>query len=80
MLEIAMHTYRGRVRRGRLLVNEPTDLPEGSVVDLVLPDAWDDLDDASRRRLHAALERSLQEERDGRLLPAARVLRRVRRR
>ena len=30
-----MMTVRGRVRNGRLVVDEPTDLPEGDVVELV---------------------------------------------
>ena len=31
-----MLRVRGRVHRGRLVVDEPTELPEGSEVDLVL--------------------------------------------
>jgi hypothetical protein len=50
-------TLRARVRGGRLILDEPVDLPEGSEVDLVLADEQDDLDDADRARLHAALER-----------------------
>jgi len=39
-------------------LDEPTDLPEGTVLDLVLDDEGDDLDDEERARLHAALEES----------------------
>jgi hypothetical protein len=31
-----MHTLKARVRRGRLLLDEPTRLPEGSEVSLIL--------------------------------------------
>ncbi|MFY9341070.1 MAG: hypothetical protein WAT39_01180 [Planctomycetota bacterium] len=75
-----MTSYRGRVHKGRLLVDEPTDLPEGSIVDLVVPDSWDDLDDADRARLHASLDRSEKDEKEGRVAPAAQVFRRLRRR
>ena len=38
-----MHTVRARVRNGRLLVDEPTDLPDGSEVELAVLDdgTWD---------------------------------------
>jgi hypothetical protein len=51
-------TLRARVRGGRLVLDEPIDLPEGSEVDLVLADEQDDLDDEDRARLHAALDRA----------------------
>ncbi|MBK8691185.1 MAG: hypothetical protein IPN17_02465 [Deltaproteobacteria bacterium] len=34
----------GRVRGGRLLIDEPTDLPEGAEVQLAVVDLGDDLD------------------------------------
>ena len=40
------------------MLDEPVDLPEGTVVDLVPVDQGDDLDDDDRARLHAALDRS----------------------
>ena len=33
-----MHTHRARVRNGRLILDDPTDLPEGEVVELVRVD------------------------------------------
>jgi hypothetical protein len=33
-----------QVKNGRLTLDEPTDLPEGSVVPLEIADDWDDLD------------------------------------
>jgi hypothetical protein len=51
-------TLRARVRGGRLVLDEPVDLPEGSEVELMPVDQADDLDDADRARLHAALQRA----------------------
>ena len=34
----AMHSLKAHVRNGRLVLDEPTDLPEGEVVELVLRD------------------------------------------
>lgn len=75
-----MTRYRGRVRNGRLLVDEVTDLPEGSLVELVLPDGGGDLDEDERVRLLASLDRSAADVKKGRVVPAARVLRDLRRR
>ena len=38
---------RARVRNGRLLLDEPTDLPDGTEVELAVVDA-DELDDQER--------------------------------
>ncbi len=51
-------TLRARVRGGRLVLDEPIDLPEGSEVELVLAREEDDPDEADRARLHAALDRA----------------------
>ena len=53
-----MSTIRARVRNGRLIVNEPTNLPEGTEVDLVVDDASDSLDEAERAALDAAIARA----------------------
>ena len=58
-------TLRARVRGGRLVLDEPVDLPEGSEVDLVLADEQDDLDEQDRARLHAALDRAREQVRRG---------------
>src|SRR5438094_5361860 len=41
------------VRDGHLVVSEPTTLPEGTVVNLVVDDEGDDLDEVERAALHA---------------------------
>lgn len=45
---------RARVVNGRIVLDEPTTLPEGTVLDLVLDDGGDDLDDADREQRDAA--------------------------
>jgi hypothetical protein len=73
-----MGTVRATVRDGRLVVDEPTTLPEGTVLDLVIDDEGDDLDPRDRARLHAAIDRSAAEAREGRVRPASAVLARLR--
>jgi hypothetical protein len=63
-------TFKARVKGGRLVMDEPIDLPENTEVALVLADQGDDLDDEDRARLHAALERSAEQFRQGRTIPA----------
>ena len=53
-----MSAIRARVRNGRLIVDEPTSLPEGTELDLVIDDADDDLDEAQRTALDAAISRA----------------------
>ena len=56
------------------MLNEPVDLPEGTVVDLMPIDEGDDLDDEDRARLHAALDRSQRDFLAGKGIPAEQVL------
>ncbi len=58
-------TLKAKVRGGRLVLDEPIDLPEGSEVELVPVKAGDDLDDAERARLDAAIERGVEQVRAG---------------
>jgi len=69
---------RARVTNGRLIVDEPTTLPEGTVLDLVIDDEGDDLDDQEREALHAAIERSWQSAKQGNLISAEEVIRELR--
>jgi hypothetical protein len=73
-----MRGIRARVANGRLIVDEPTTLPEGTVLDLVIDDEGDDLDDQERAALHAAIERSWQSAKQGNLIPADEVIRELR--
>ena len=67
-----MPSIRARVRGGRLLVDAPTDLPDGLEVTLAIVD--DDLDDASRAAMEASVEESYTELERGELVPAADVI------
>jgi len=73
-------TLKGRVKAGRLVVDEPIDLPDDSEVDLLIVDAGDDLDDVERERLHAALAQALEEVERGEGIPAEQVIESLRRR
>jgi hypothetical protein len=69
-----MTPLRARVQNGRLVLNEPTTLPEGTVIDLVADDDGDDLTDDERRTLHEALSKSWESAEAGRLRPASAIL------
>jgi hypothetical protein len=73
-----MDRLRALVKNGRLVLNEPTTLPEGTVLDLVLDDEGDDLTDAEREALHEALTRAHEslEKGDGR--PASEIIKELR--
>lgn len=70
---------RARVRNGRLVLDEPTDLPEGEEVELVRADADDDdMDDDERAALHESLAISLDQMKKGQLIDGDEVLARLR--
>jgi hypothetical protein len=74
-----MSPLRARVEKGRLVLDEPTTLPEGTIVDLVADDEGDDLTDEERRALHEALSVSWKSAESGRLRPASEILDKLRR-
>ncbi|MEM7308029.1 MAG: hypothetical protein AAF682_15225 [Planctomycetota bacterium] len=69
-----MTPLRARVLNGRLVIDEPTSLPEGTVLDLVIDDEADDLGPEDRE----ALDQAVQDATSGRLVSAEDVLRRLR--
>ena len=74
-----MQPLKAHVHNGRLVLDEPTDLPEGDVVYLQLVDgvvqlAHDDLDDSERAELHRELEASLADAEAGQTEDFAKVL------
>ncbi len=80
-----MQPLKAHVRNGRLLLDEPTDLPEGDVVELVqldqvLANGGDDLDDEERAELQRELEASIQEADTGQTEDFAKVLAELRQR
>ena len=74
-----MTSFRARVRNGRLILDEPTELPDGTEVELVPTDAWDDLDEGERSLLHESLAKSDEDVALGRIRSAADVLADLRR-
>jgi hypothetical protein len=69
-----MSPLRARVENGRLVLDEPTTLPEGTTIDLVADDESDDLTDVERRALHEVLSSSWESAEAGRLRPASAIL------
>ena len=56
---------KATVTNGRLIVDEPTTLPEGTVLELVIDDEGDGLDDRQRAALDAAISSSLRQAGEG---------------
>jgi len=75
-----MSPVRAHVKNGRLVLDEPTNLPEGTVIDLVTDDEGDDLTDDERSALHEALSASWKSAEAGQLRPASEILDELRRR
>ncbi len=75
-----MSTFKAHVQDGRLILDTPTDLPDGTEVELVPVkaldelDEGDELDDAERERLHDSLRASAEDVARGRVRPADEVL------
>jgi hypothetical protein len=65
-----MSALNARVENGPLKLDEPTDLPEGTVVPLEIADDWDDLDDAERAELHEAIREGIDDMEAGRTVDA----------
>lgn len=69
-----MSPLRARVKKGRLVLDEPTTLPDGAIVDLVVDDEGDDLTDEERRALHDALSESWKSAEADQLRPVSAIL------
>jgi hypothetical protein len=59
-----MHALKIQVVNGRLRLDEPTDLPDGAEVEVLVID--DDLSTEERAKLHASLDRALEDAEAGR--------------
>jgi hypothetical protein len=75
-----MSPLRARVEKGRLLLDEPMTLPDGTVLELVADDEGDDLTHEEREALHQSLASSWKSAEDGRLRPASEIIAELRRR
>ena len=76
---LGVHAHKARVTQGRLLLDEPTDLPEGQVVELVpldemLANGGDNLDDEERAALHESIREGLEDMKAGRTFDADEVI------
>ena len=64
-----MQALKARVENGRLKLDEPTDLPEGTVIELVpadeVFDSNDDLTDEQRAHVHQEIIASMRDRRAG---------------
>lgn len=69
-----MSALTARAKAGRLVLDVPTDLPDGAVVQLVPLDTWDDLDDDERVALEADLDASEEDFQAGRYEPLADII------
>ncbi len=72
-----MQPLKAHVFNGRLVLDEPTDLPEGEVVYLQPVDA-DDMSDEERDALHDSIRESLEQINNGQLIDADEALARLR--
>lgn len=73
-----MTILHAQVRNGRVVVDEPTDLPDGAKVELLVLDAAADMDNSERVALEASIGRGLAEADRGELHSIADVLERLR--
>lgn len=71
-------SVRATVRNGRLILDQPTELPDGMVLDLVVDDEGDDLDQRDLEALNRAISRSLEQAAAGRSAPAHEILEKLR--
>jgi hypothetical protein len=71
-----MLALKGHVKDGRIVVDEPTDLPDGAEVEVVVID--DDLSTEERAELHASLDRALDDSEAGRGMDAWEYLKQYR--
>ena len=74
-----MTPLRARVQNGRLHLDQPTALPEGTELDLVVDDEGDDLTERERQALHESLSRSWTSAQASELRPAAAIIDELRR-
>lgn len=75
---IMSNALRARVKGGRIVLDEPTSLPEGTEIELIPVDDIDDLDPSERARLHGFLAESIRKHVPGTGVPADEVLARIR--
>lgn len=73
-------SVRARVVKGRLVVDQPTRLPEGTVLDLVADDEGDPMSEAERKSINARIDSAWRSAGKGKIRPAAALLAELRER
>ncbi len=63
-----VNALKAHVKNGRIVVDEPTDLPEGTELYLVQADPDDDMSDDERAELEAAIDEGLADFEQGRIV------------
>jgi hypothetical protein len=72
---VAVHALKAHVVKGKIVVDESVDLPDGAELHLYLHDPADDsLDDEERAELHRSIERGIAQADAGDLIDADEVL------
>lgn len=77
----SMKTLKARVEKGRLVFSEPTDLPEGTEVRVLVLEGDEDLDTmdpAERAELESMIRDSLAQGKLGQSVPIEETLQRLR--
>ena len=69
-----MSGIRAKVKGGRLVLDEPTSLPEGTVLDLVVDDEGDELTEKERQALNEAIGRGWVSAVAGQVKPAKAIV------
>lgn len=73
-----MNALKARVEQGRLVIEEPVEFPEGTVLELAIVDPGDDLDETERAALHDALSRGWESAKAGEGRPAEELIQKLR--
>jgi hypothetical protein len=63
-----MIVLKAHVENGRVVLDDPMDLPDGTLLKIVPMDDGDDLDDEARAELHAALDEAEEDILAGRVV------------
>jgi hypothetical protein len=76
---LGMSALKARVENGRIKLDEPTDLPEGHIIELipldeVIATAGDDLDEAERAALHRSIDESIEDEQAGNVEDLSKII------
>jgi hypothetical protein len=72
-----MAILRGHVESGRIVVDEPVDLPDGTEVEIAVADD-DDMTSEERAEIEASIDRGLEQAARGETITAEELLRRLR--